>query len=225
MDNKILSENKAISIVSSTYPEYWGMTKSESPDFYKIGLGLEITHAISEKYGDAESFVNMNIGKRYSDLSTQWLHNRGYREDPTPWDEHQILYIQRNTRYINLIYAVSKHTQELILIGYICNNLEEYSIQNNILGALNKKLIKLNKHYAIQEKNDLCIIIPELISYDVWTDEVSEVLLTKITVILKNKYSKKEFSVYYDRILLLFADYLFRVDTTSWTYTRYKINK
>ncbi|MCR5802882.1 MAG: hypothetical protein K6G47_01345 [Clostridia bacterium] len=223
MKNKKLSENTAINIISGIYHEYTDMNHTESPDYFKRGLCLEITHAISSKSGETNTFVQNNLGKGYTDLSINWLHKNGYIDEPTPWGNRCSLYIQRNSKKMDLLYLRPINSQELILIGYISQSFEEQSIQNSILKSLHKKLVKLNKNYKIQKYNDLCIIIPEQIGYGVWTDEVSEVLLNEIIVSLRNIYSQRKFAIYFDRLFLVFEDYLYRIDTTSWKYSRHKV--
>lgn len=213
-------EKYAISALGYFYPELNDMIKGESPDYYNSTIGVEIRRAITEKGGEIDAFWRKNQNCRFQDLPPKQLKKLGFSNPPVPINSKGLFFSQRSLKNGSLLYYKQKDTENLILCAYMEKSITNQFTIDSIDQAVSEKLDKLNDHYHILNRNDLCIIVQEQLNYYVCQEEIIDDLICNTISSIQKVYGKQERSHFFDNIFLLFLDNLFCINSKTWDYKR-----
>lgn len=218
-------EKYAISALGYFYPELINMIKGESPDYFNSTIGIEIRRAITRKDGEIDAFWRKNQNCRFQDLPPKQLKKLGFSNSPVPIDSKEIFFSQRSLKNGCLFYYKHKCTGILILCAYIGKSITNQFTIDSIDQAVSEKLDKLNDHYHILNRNDLCIIVQEQLNYYVCQDEIIDDLICSTISSIQKAYEKQKRAHFFDNIYLLFLDNVFCVNSKTWKYKRNTITQ
>ncbi|MBQ9227469.1 MAG: hypothetical protein IJ168_01455 [Eubacterium sp.] len=220
MWNKNDYEEYAISILGFFYPNVTNMIKGEAPDYYNNTTGLEITRAITTKNGEVDAFCRKNLNKPLQVISKKQLKKMGFNGAPVSVDSNEILYAQRSLQNSCLYYYKEKESGNLVLCFYFGKLITNESTADDIMHAISEKLCKLNNHYRLFSRNDLCIIVQEQLNYCICQEEIIDDLISLFVSSIKELYNKPNWIYKFDNIFLLFLDNLFCIDSKTWEIKR-----
>ena len=223
-------EEYGISALRYFYPEFLNMKKDESPDYFdntkKDTKGVEITRAITKNDGEIDAFLRKNKDKKYKDLSKKQLKKYGFNSPPIPAINSNYIYMQRSSKNGVLYYYKNGDiADDYILLGYIHPIITHQFTIDNVLKAINDKLIRLNKNYKELSRIDVCIIVQEQLNYSACQDEIISDLMNNLIVSIKTEYKLWSNQKTFDNIFLLFLDNLFRIDSKTWIVERNTITQ
>ena len=218
-------EQYAVAMLGFYFPEFSSLKKGESPDFYNENIGLEVRRAITPKDGEMDAFWKNNHDKTYDSLSQKQLQKLGFVEPPVPTDNQEILYMQRSKIAGTLFYLKNKDDSVLVLCCYMGKVKEGSFSMGDIEIAVSEKLLKLNQNYTLHEENDALILIQDQLQYLWPNNEIVELELQVLIEKLKIYYNSGSYQVTFDKIILMFSDNIFVIDTNCWIYKRAVISQ
>lgn len=211
---KIFDEIYCKNMIANYYQELPIFTKHESPDFVSDDTCLEIRKALNQETGELHNFFSKYINKDYSLIPKSVLNGIGFDQDPVPFNDKNIFYIQKRKKDNSMIEYMKTKEGQLILVA-----LFDLSIYNDeyqsIIDSVKEKLNKLNSNYCSKEINILGIICYECINYTVkeLKDNIINSILENVKMI-KNTNKQKNF----DYIYIVFMDSILRIDVNTMEY-------
>lgn len=217
-------EYYAKSILEVVFPEkFSALNKGESPDWYNDKIGIEVTRGIEKSNGEFDSFFNKYRGEEYETISQPWLNKLGFTSEPI-MSEDGIFHEQRSEKFGKLVY-IKTLSEKLVLVGLISRMEMMSNCKYDIAKSVNEKTEKLNKNYVHHEENDLLILVQEQLNYHALKKEIIDDVSTNIVDEVKKCYNDNQGEYSYDYIYIVFLDYIFVVDSKTFTITEYEISQ
>lgn len=224
-NSKDFYENYAASIISGFFPAFSNLQKGESPDFFNKQVGLEVVRAIAEGEGEIDGFWKMNCDKPYHELSQKQLRKMGFDDPPSPFDGNNALYQQWSKKSGWLYYLKNQSTSALYLCGYSPEAKSGLLPISDIETAVCRKLKLLNGNYTLHNENDVLVIVQDQLKYLGSNDFMIGQDISALIGKLKDHYICNSYAVTFDKIILLFLDVLFVINTNSWEYTQVSVTQ